>query len=238
MTKKAMILHLISKADWDALPANEPVRVKSLESEGFIHCTKGDDLMLQVANAFYKDRPGDFIVLEIDEAKVTAEVKWEPAMPVTPPEVADEHEAPGAGEKAEGSGQRAELMLPPEVKAEYGETLASDAAPDAAPDDPRSMDTQPTEATPLFPHIYGPLNRDAIIGVRGLARAEDGTFTGYTTREPGIAGDPTNPLNLKTPSQMAQELLDATDEFSESLKRFKDSVEARMDQIDEKIKKL
>jgi uncharacterized protein (DUF952 family) len=230
MTKEAMILHLISKADWDALPANEPVRVKSLESEGFIHCTKGDDLMLQVANAFYRDRPGDFIVLEIDEAKVTAEVRWEPAMPGTPPAVAGENEAPGAGEKAEGSGQRAEVTLPPEVKAEYGE------AP--APEGPRSMDTRPTEASPLFPHIYGPLNRDAIIGVRGLARAEDGTFTGYTTREPGIAGDPTNPLNLKTPSQMAQELLDATDEFSESLKRFKDSVEARMDQIDEKIKKL
>lgn len=28
----------------------------------------------------------------------------------------------------------------------------------------------------IFPHIYGPLNRDAIVGVRPIGRAEDGTF--------------------------------------------------------------
>ncbi len=28
----------------------------------------------------------------------------------------------------------------------------------------------------LFPHIYGPLNRDAIIKVEDIQRAEDGTF--------------------------------------------------------------
>jgi uncharacterized protein (DUF952 family) len=28
----------------------------------------------------------------------------------------------------------------------------------------------------IFPHIYGPLNRDAIVAVRAAARAGDGTF--------------------------------------------------------------
>jgi uncharacterized protein (DUF952 family) len=28
----------------------------------------------------------------------------------------------------------------------------------------------------IFPHIYGPLNRDAIVAVKPLARAPDGTF--------------------------------------------------------------
>jgi len=27
-----------------------------------------------------------------------------------------------------------------------------------------------------FPHIYGPLNREAVIGVRAMPRAADGTF--------------------------------------------------------------
>ncbi len=29
---------------------------------------------------------------------------------------------------------------------------------------------------PLFPHIYGPLNREAVVGVHEVSRAEDGTF--------------------------------------------------------------
>jgi uncharacterized protein (DUF952 family) len=31
----------------------------------------------------------------------------------------------------------------------------------------------------LYPHIYGPLNRDAIVDVVGVRRAPDGTFTGF-----------------------------------------------------------
>lgn len=28
----------------------------------------------------------------------------------------------------------------------------------------------------MFPHVYGPLNRDAIVAVKPIARTEDGTF--------------------------------------------------------------
>jgi glutathione S-transferase len=28
----------------------------------------------------------------------------------------------------------------------------------------------------VFPHIYGPLNRDAIVAVKAIGRAPDGTF--------------------------------------------------------------
>jgi uncharacterized protein (DUF952 family) len=215
----AMILHLISKADYDAWqsqPAGEPLKPASLASEGFIHCTAGDDLMLTVANLFYKGQAGDFLVLEIDESKVTAPVKWEsPASP----------SAVGEG------GVRADTnAMPPEAKAEFGNAATESTSTDAP--------------ALLFPHIYGPLNRDAVAGMRKLVRAEDGAFTGYAPVEPAQIAppepvrDPNNPLNIKTPTQMAQELLDATDEFSESLKRFKDSVEGRMSEIDEKIKKL
>ncbi|MCL6510662.1 MAG: DUF952 domain-containing protein [Anaerolineae bacterium] len=182
-----MILHLVARADWEAAPTDQPYRAPSLSSEGFIHATQGDALMLQVANALYKDRPGEFIVLEIDEARLTSAVKWE-APAATPTDA-----------------------IPPEAS-------VSDVVPPAAL---------------LFPHIYGPINRDAIVGVRLVMRDADGAFIGYAPLP-----DPHNPLNLKSPSQMANELLKATDEFSEALARFKDSVEGRMAEIDEKIKKL
>jgi uncharacterized protein (DUF952 family) len=34
------------------------------------------------------------------------------------------------------------------------------------------------DAGRLYPHVYGPLNRDAIAGVYEVQRAEDGRFTG------------------------------------------------------------
>jgi len=127
--------------------------------------------------------------------------------------------SPGAVEAVEAPA----APLPPEAEAEFG----------AAP------------AAPLFPHIYGPLNRDAILGARRLLREPDGSFSGYapigTPEEAPAAArptDPTNPLNLKTAGQLANELVDATDEFSKSLDRYKDSIEARMAELDKKIKKL
>ncbi|NJM40780.1 MAG: hypothetical protein HC853_08415 [Anaerolineae bacterium] len=76
-------------------------------------------------------------------------------------------------------------------------------------------------------------------------RAADGTYTGYDKENllpvysvvapstPTPAADPLNPLNIKTPSQMADELLEATDGFSEALNRFKDRVEGRIERLDE-----
>ena len=49
--------------------------------------------------------------------------------------------------------------------------------------------------------------------------------------------NPLNPLNIKSPSQMADELLNATDGFSEALNRFKDRVEGRIEHLDNEIKK-
>lgn len=183
-----MILHLAPRADWEAAPADQPYRAASLTREGFIHATAGEALLLHVANALYKDQPGDFVVLEIDESRLTSEVRWEAAS------------AP------------ADRFLPPEVAV---------------------SDTGPTVEAPRFPHIYGPINRDAIISVRLVTRDAGGAFVGFAPL-PASA----DPLNLKSPSQMADELLEATDAFSEALARFKDSVEGRMAELDEKLKKL
>lgn len=191
-----MILHLIAEETWDQLAPDQPYSPESLQTEGFIHCTVGDALLIQVANAMYRSEPGAFLVLDIDERKVLAEVRWE--APAHPAAITAEPTAP-------------------EAAAEYG-------LPDAA----TAGEPAPTATT--FPHIYGPLNRDAIVGIRRAVRAADGTFTGI---EP-IASAAS--LNLKTPLQLAGELVDATGEFSDALARFKDHVEARMDEMDKEIK--
>jgi uncharacterized protein (DUF952 family) len=111
-----VILHLLSAHEWAALADADEYAPPSLASEGFIHCTGDDDLMLEVANLFYTQLD-DALVLSIDEHDLHAEVRWEP------------------------------------------------------PDDRPGL--------PLFPHVYGPLNLDAVVGVRRLVRDADGRFTGY-----------------------------------------------------------
>jgi uncharacterized protein (DUF952 family) len=120
----AYILHLVSADYFRSLPSDVPYLPHGFEDDGFIHCATGSDSVLQVANAFYRNAPGEFCVLVIDEDKLAAQVKYEPPAPV-------------AG-----------------------------GVPDAA--DVR-----------LYPHIYGPLHRDAIVDVVGVRRAPDGTFTGF-----------------------------------------------------------
>jgi uncharacterized protein len=34
----------------------------------------------------------------------------------------------------------------------------------------------------LFPHVYGPIDRAAVVGIRRISRAADGTYTGYEAR--------------------------------------------------------
>ena len=226
-----MILHLVSTHDWNAAPPDQPFTPKAYAADGFIHCTFGDALMLSVANRFYKSQPGEFLAIAIDETRVSAPVKWEsPAVPGEAPAGPGESPATPAALGAPAKPAMAETpaaALPPEAEAEFG------AAPAGA------------QAAPLFPHIYGALNRDAILGARRLLRAPDGSFTGYAPIDTPVAAqtavrptDPTNPLNLKSASQLANELVDATDAFSKSLDRYKDSIEARMAELDKKIRKL
>lgn len=114
------ILHIVPAAYFNAQPPDQPYLPEAFAADGFIHCTKEPEIMLGIANRFYKNVKGDVLVLVIDPAKVTAEVKWEPP-----------------------------------------------AHPDG---------TAPSGGEPLFPHIYGGLNRDAIVAIRAAARAADGTF--------------------------------------------------------------
>jgi hypothetical protein len=117
----SMILHLVSAAEFHGQLAREPYRPAGFDQDGFIHCTQEPDVLLHIANAFFREAPGDFLVLVIDSTRVTAPVRFEPPVPPPP-------------------------------------------------------DPNAPLARHLFPHIYGPLNRDAIVAVRRAQRAADGTF--------------------------------------------------------------
>ncbi len=235
-----MIFHLVSKSEWDVLLPARPYIPSTYIKDGFIHCSADEGSMLAVANRFYKGLPGEVLLLAINETKLTAPVKWE--APVHPTPAVDKT-----------------VVIPPEVIADMGTTAGETISlPNTAP---------------IFPHIYGPLNREAIVAIRVFTRAADGSYTGSqalptpsasvpiapptplgvpapvgvptplgvpapsVSTAPSTPTDPSNPLNLKPPSQMAQELLDATDGFSDALKRYKDRVESHIEDLDKNIKK-
>ena len=110
MDSNFIIYHLTPAGYFNSLPTDQPYCPREFDRDGFIHCTKDEERMLLVANTVYRRVPGDFVLLVIDERKVTSPVKYENVGGI------------------------------------------------------------------LFPHIYGPLNREAIVRVVAMGRREDGTF--------------------------------------------------------------
>ena len=107
---KSIIYHMLPAAIWEAQSADVPYEGDTLATEGFIHCTSERELLIKVANNFYRETAGPFVILYLDEAAIDAEVRWEAA----------------------------------------------------------GMHT--------FPHIYGPLNLNAVIKVISFPQGADGVF--------------------------------------------------------------
>lgn len=116
------ILHLLPQSEWEAFLASgaSGYRPASLATEGFVHCTGTDALLVRVANAFYRGITEDIAVLVVDPSLLSSPVAWEAA--------------PG--------------------------------------NDPLAAER--------FPHVYGPIDRGAVVRVRTLLREPDGTATGIT----------------------------------------------------------
>jgi uncharacterized protein (DUF952 family) len=72
-----LIYHLAPAERWHGWPAGTPYLPAEYSADGFVHCTAGEALMLQVANSFYRHAPGDFVMLSIDPGQLTAPLKWE-----------------------------------------------------------------------------------------------------------------------------------------------------------------
>ena len=102
----SIIYHLVPADHWHRHDPTAVYLPRDFTSDGFVHCTRGLDVLLGVANTLYRDVPGEFLLLAIDEGRVSAQTRDENG----------------------------------------------------------------------FPHIYGPVDRDAIVAVHNMLRHENGHF--------------------------------------------------------------
>ena len=105
------ILHIPTQKDWQTAVAAGEYRAVTLDSEGFIHCSTAEQVLMP-ANAMFAGR-SDLILLTIDPTALTANLVYEDCYK---------------------SGEQ-------------------------------------------FPHIYGPLNLDAVTGFINFSPNPDGTFS-------------------------------------------------------------
>lgn len=113
-----MIYHITSRSVWSEAQPSGEYRAESLETEGFVHCSTGAQV-LPVVEKFYMGQQG-LLLLMIDPSLLSSDLKWEPPSGGTPP--------PGVPE---------------------GD---------------------------LFPHIYGPVNLDAVVKAVDLESKPDGHY--------------------------------------------------------------
>ncbi len=71
-----MILHILSRAEWEEAVRTRSYRPATLRDEGFIHCSTAAQVV-ETANLFFRGRR-DLLIACIDEARLTSPLKLEP----------------------------------------------------------------------------------------------------------------------------------------------------------------
>jgi uncharacterized protein (DUF952 family) len=101
--------HLTPAEIWTSQQSSPTYVPEAFEADGFIHCTDGEDAVIEVGNRYYVSDPRSYVVLSIRCEDVEPPIRYE---------------------------------------------------------DPNRV----------YPHIYGALNIDAVVAVRGVSRDAAGTF--------------------------------------------------------------
>jgi uncharacterized protein (DUF952 family) len=70
------VLHITTASAWEEARAAGAYRPPSLETEGFVHCSSGDQVV-RVADAAFRGT-GDLVLLCVETERLGAPVRWEP----------------------------------------------------------------------------------------------------------------------------------------------------------------
>lgn len=73
--RRAHILHICQQQDWSLALAVGEFRSDSLTAEGFIHCSRPEQI-LDTANRYYSGRR-DLVLLQVETQRVMPEIRWE-----------------------------------------------------------------------------------------------------------------------------------------------------------------
>jgi uncharacterized protein (DUF952 family) len=71
------ILHIAPVADWERARATGSYAADTLATEGFIHCSAPDQVLIP-ANAVFRGQ-NDLLLLVLDPARIRAEIRYEGA---------------------------------------------------------------------------------------------------------------------------------------------------------------
>lgn len=74
-----VIYCLVPATYWAQYEGKAEYYPRDYEQEGFIHATRGDELLVRVMNRVYTTFAGELLLLVIDEDRVTSDVKYEQA---------------------------------------------------------------------------------------------------------------------------------------------------------------
>lgn len=79
----ATLYHLLPSKEWTiCVEKDRAYYPPTFEMDGFIHLTANPSFLLQVANHFYREVDGAFVVLQLAPDKLKGTVKYEPAAAV------------------------------------------------------------------------------------------------------------------------------------------------------------
>ena len=71
----ATIFHIAKRGEWESARREGVYRTRTLASEGFIHCSRSDQV-IRVADTLFRGRKG-LVLLEIETRQVGAEIRHE-----------------------------------------------------------------------------------------------------------------------------------------------------------------